>query len=264
MSDVTQQKTAGDEPRMIDGIHPATEVDPEVGVPEDGVDLEAGPQTHPHESVLRGYRAAPVGQPVAAVLVIHENKGLTPYVSDVCRRLARRGYVALAPDLLSRAGGSDAFADHDPAIEALREIPSDQLVEDAIRWDDYLLSQSTRTGRLGVIGFCFGGRLAWRLATCEPRLSAVVAFYGANPPIEAFGSITAPVLGIYGEHDTKVTAQIPDIEATMRDGGKTFRSHVYPGAGHAFHNDLNPRRYHATSARGAWVEAMDWLDGLLC
>lgn len=262
LTDVTQQAPS-DEPRTLQGPYPPSEFDEEAGVALDA-GIAAGWVTHHTDPALQGYSAVPLErEPTASVLVIHENKGVTPYIEDVCRRLARRGYRALAPDLLSRAGGSRSYDVHEPAIAALRDLPTEDLVADLVAWNDELLSNKTTSGRLGVIGFCFGGRTAWRLATVDPRLSVVAAFYGGNPPIEAFGGITAPVLGIYGEKDTKVTGQLPEIEKAMAEGGKSFEYTVFPGAGHAFHNDLNPRRYHAESARLAWVQTMEWFGTLL-
>ena len=244
--------------------YPSNEFDPEIGVPEDDPAIVTSWAHHGPADELRAYVARPSGAAVGGVLVIHENKGLDPYVRDVTRRLAKRGYVALAPDLLSRVGGTPSFAEPAAATAALGEVPVDQMVEDLVGWVSELAAlQDDPSSKLGVIGFCFGGRTAWRLATRDDRFSAVVPLYGGNPPIEQFGTINAPVLAIYGALDEKVNAKIPAIEEAMAEHGKEFEKVIIPDAGHAFHNDSNPARYHPEAGRAAWLHATAWLDRFL-
>jgi carboxymethylenebutenolidase len=216
----------------------------------------------PAESgTVSGYLARPAGAGTApGVLVIHENKGLTPYIESVTRRLAIAGYVALAPDLLSRAGGTASFADPAEATAALGKIMPPELVADLRAALSYLQGLDHVNGSaLAVLGFCFGGGLAWRLATEDSRLSGAIPFYGPIPPLEAVPGITAPVFAIYGELDERITSKLPVIEEAMSEHGKDFDVAVYSGAQHAFHNDTNPDRYNPEAAEQAWSAALEHL-----
>ena len=196
-----------------------------------------------------------------AVLVIHENKGLVPYIENTARRLAERGYVAVAPDLLSRVGGTGSFEGPNEVTKALGEISGDDIVADVravlaeVADLDYVDSE-----RLGILGFCFGGGVAWRVLTKEPRLRVGVPFYGPIPEADAVPGIQAPVLAVYGELDERITSTLPTIQEAMSQHGKTFEPVVLPNAQHAFHNDTNPDRYNAEAAGKAWEEAVQWLD----
>lgn len=213
------------------------------------------------DSDVLTYLAKPKeGAALPGVIVIHENKGLVPYVEDVARRLAREGFVAVAPDLLSRRGGTGAFADPADATSALGTIGRDELVEDLIAAVSYLASDdSVQPERIGVIGFCFGGGMAWRLITKDSRVRAAVPFYGPNPPLEDVPDIKASVLAIYGGLDDRINAGIDDIVLAMEQNNKEFEKIVYPGAQHAFHNDANPDRYHPEAAAASWERALEWL-----
>ena len=199
--------------------------------------------------------------PAPAVVLIHENKGLVPYIADTARRLAAAGYVAVAPDLLSRFGGTGAFVKQEDAIAAIASLDQADVVADvraAVAWaaeQDFV-----RADRIGVLGFCYGGGVAWRTLTVEPRLAAGVPFYGPIPEDDAVPGITAPVLAVYGETDQRITSMLPAIRESMQRHGKTFEPLVLEGAGHAFHNDTNPDRYQPEAARQAWQAAVDWLD----
>lgn len=190
------------------------------------------------------------------ILVIHENRGLTPHIRDVARRFAKLGFVALAPDLLTPKGGADSFADPAEAIAALGTLDRDAMVADLLASLDELSSlPEVDSSRLGVTGFCFGGGMAWRVATKSPQLRAAVPFYGSIPPLDDVPGIGASVLAIYGGLDERINAGIPDIEKAMADNGKSFEKEIYDGAEHAFHNDTNPDRYHPEAARAAWSRA---------
>ena len=208
------------------------------------------------------YLAKPKGgSALPGVVVIHENKGLVPYVEDVARRLAGEGFVAVAPDLLSRRGGTGAFSESTEATSALGTISRDDLVEDLMATVSMLSAEgSVDPTRVGVIGFCFGGGMAWRLITKDSRIKAAVPFYGPNPPLEDVPNIRASVLAIYGGLDDRINAGIDDITTAMERNGKVFEKIVYPGAQHAFHNDANPDRYHAEAAAQAWEQALAWLN----
>lgn len=202
--------------------------------------------------------AAPV------VIVIHENKGLVPYIKNTARRLAAEGYVAAAPDLLARVGGTISFEEASKATEAIRDLDPQGMVDDVRA---VLTEVSGRddvdADKAGIIGFCFGGGVAWRVLTQEPRLKAGVPFYGPTPDEDAVPNIQAPVLGIYGELDERITSQLPGIREAMEKHGKEFSVVVLPDAQHAFHNDTNPDRYNPKAAEKAWRTAVDFLDDTL-
>jgi carboxymethylenebutenolidase len=238
-------------------------IDHAVTVGEDDDALHSQTITvHSQGVEVRAYLAVPTGGIAApAIVVIHENKGLVPYIRDVARRLAKAGYVALSPDLVSRAGGTDSFADEAEVIAALGKLGPDELVADLRACVSELAGrQDVRSDRLGAIGFCFGGGMVWRLATKDSRIRAAVPFYGRNPPLEDVGEINAAVLAVYGGEDARINAGIGEIESAMQQHGKIFEKAVLPGAGHAFHNDTNPARYHQNAAHEAWSTATNWFQ----
>ncbi len=213
---------------------------------------------------LRGYLARPSARgrhPL--VLVCHENRGLTPHIEDVTRRLARAGYVGLAVDLLSRQGGTPAIADAAQVPQLLGQAPPEQAVADFQAGLRYAQAQPfTAPGPVGMTGFCYGGGVTWRVATKTPAVKAAVPFYGPPPRAEDVPGLQAAVLAFYGETDTRINSMIPDIEAAMRASGKTFEPVIFPGVGHAFHNDTG-RNYNADAARAAWTRTLAWFDRYL-
>lgn len=197
------------------------------------------------------------------VVVIHENKGLVEHIKDVARRLAKAGYVDLAPDLLSREGGTDHFTELTELQSTLMRIPPEAFMADLGASLDHLKGQPfVAPDRLGATGFCFGGGLVWRLSTKRQDLKATVPFYGAAPPAEDVPNIKAVVLAIYGELDQRINAGIPALEVALIAAGIRYEKIVYPGAAHAFHNDTGPN-YHPEAARDAWARALAHLDGHL-
>ena len=216
----------------------------DINIPADGAQLKA------YLARPRGGGSGP------GVVVIHENRGLTPYLRDVADGLASSGYTAVAPDLLSRDGGTESIADIASMISG---IPKERLVGDLQSTARYLKSQPGMT-RIGVIGFCFGGGLVWALATANQDLAAAVPFYGMNPPLEAVPNIRAAVYAVYGELDERINQGIPAITEAIKAAGTTHEMKVYPGAGHAFHNHTNAERYNASAATAAWADALAWLD----
>lgn len=235
--------------------------DQSVLVPEDDVAVSDTELSTP-VGLIKAYIAAPrIDSTVPAIVVIHENKGLVPYIKNVARRLATEGYIAVAPDLLSSHGGTDSFENPADATKALAERSREDLVADVRAViADIATRDDVNADQIGIIGFCFGGGVSWQVLAQEPRLKAGVPFYGPTPSADAVPGITAPVMGIYGELDQRITGMLPDIEAAMESNGKTFKSVVFPGAQHAFHNDTNPDRYNAEAAASAWREAVGWLD----
>jgi carboxymethylenebutenolidase len=210
------------------------------------------------DAPVSAYLARPAnGQAAPVILVCHENRGLTDHIRDVARRLAKAGYVALAVDLLSRSGGTAAL-DSGAVPGILGNTLTEQFIQDFTSGYDYLLAQPyVQTGRVGMVGFCFGGGVTWRVATKWAELKAAVPFYGPHPPVEDVAGIQAAVLAIYAENDQRINAGIPAIEEAMRAQGKIYEKVIYPGADHAFHNDTSSR-YKPDSARDAWARALDW------
>ncbi len=192
------------------------------------------------------------------VLVIHENKGLTDYIKDVTRRVAKAGYVGLCVDLLSRAGGTAAHPEEGERTGILGQLPPDQALADLSSGLDYLKSQGgANPDRLGVVGFCFGGGYTWRIATKRPDLKAGVPFYGPNPPLEDVPNIKAAMLGIYGGEDSRITSKVPELEDALKKAGITHEIKIYEGANHAFHNDTG-QNYKPDAAKDAWEKTLNW------
>ena len=195
-----------------------------------------------------------------AVVVLHENRGLVDHIRDVARRLAKAGYVALAPDLLSRQGGTGAFASPAEAIEGIRKVDEEIVTKDLTGAINYLKSQNyVRANKIGVVGFCWSGGQATLILTRNRDLAAGVVYYGRNPnDLDDVKNITAPVLASYGEKDERITAGVPALVEAMKKHGKSFEHKIYPGAQHAFNNDTNPQRYNAEAAKDAWGRTLDF------
>ncbi|HEX5418044.1 MAG TPA: dienelactone hydrolase family protein [Chloroflexota bacterium] len=217
-------------------------------------------------ATILGYLARPKNrpsgaEPLPAVLVCHENRGLTEHILDVTRRLGKAGYVALAVDLLSRDGGT---AKVDPAqVAANLTANPDQNVADFQAGFTYLQTlPEVKKGATGMIGFCFGGGVTWLSIEQIPGIKAAVPFYGPNPPLPEVSKIQAAVLGIYGGADQRIDAGIPAIEQAMKDNGKVFEKIVYPGANHAFNNDTGAS-WNPDAAYDAWAKTLDWFKKYL-
>jgi carboxymethylenebutenolidase len=241
---------------------PAATGDPTVNVAKDDPAIVAMMTEFPGEggATLMGYMARPAGDgrfPV--ILVCHENRGLTPHIQDVTRRLAKAGYVGLAVDLLSRQGGTAGIGDADvPSL--LGQLPEGQPVQDFGSGLAFLRTQPFADAtKAGMVGFCYGGGVTWRVAAKTPDLRAAVPFYGPAPAVADVPGIQAAVLAIYAEQDARINAGIPEIEAAMQQNGKTFEKMIYPGVNHAFHNDTGPR-YNREQAQAAWARTLAWFD----
>ena len=205
--------------------------------------------------LLGAWAAAP--KPKGAVLVIHENRGLTPHFHDLVKRFAAVGYSALCVDLLSPEGGTDSFTDPAAAPTALSKAPMERLVGDLRAGIDEL-ERRVSGAKIGAVGFCFGGGMTWNLLNVgEARLAAAVPFYGPAPETPDFSKAKAAVLAIYGELDARVNATRPRAEAALDKAGLTHKILVFPGADHAFFNDTGPR-FNAEAAAQAWTEVLDW------
>ena len=210
---------------------------------------------------IGAYLTRPKGEgSLPAVVVLHENRGLVDHIRDVARRLAKAGYVALAPDLLSRQGGTGSFASPVEAIEGVRKVDEEVVTKDLTGSINYLKGQSyIRANKIGVVGFCWSGGQATLILTRNRDLAAGVIYYGRNPnDLDDVKNISAPVLASYGEKDERITAKVPELVEAMKKHGKSFEYKIYPGAQHAFNNDTNPQRYNPEAAKDAWSRTLEF------
>jgi len=238
---------------------PPSEPQSPFSVPEDDPDVSGSDVTFPSgDDEIMGYLVRPAAEGVyPAILVCHENRGLNPHIRDVARRFAKNGYVALAIDLLAREGGTDAH-DRDAVPGLLTEAGADRHVGDFIAGAEYLQTLDEVDGeRMGMIGFCFGGGITWRVATALPSLDAAVPFYGPAPELDQVPNIQAAVLGVYAEQDERINAGIEPLQAALEEAGTTHQINLYPGVNHAFHNDTG-QRYVEEQATQAWQDALAW------
>ncbi len=237
--------------------------DPQATEPTSG--LASGEVEFPAtDTTLRAYLARPAGEgPHPAVLVCHENRGLTEHIKDVARRLASAGYFGLAVDLLSRLGGTEAVADSSQIPGMLSNQPPDQFVRDFTDGWRWLQTQpQVRTDGVGMVGFCFGGGVTWRVAIGLAEVRAAVPFYGPHPDPSELASIQGAVLAIYAGRDDRINQSIPAIEAEMLRLGKPYEKVIYPNTDHAFHNDTGSR-YDAAAATDAWARTLAWFGRYL-
>jgi carboxymethylenebutenolidase len=228
----------------------------------------AGPSPRPTEAItfagpdgrtLQGAWAT-ADESRGAVLVIHENRGLTDHIRSVAGRLAASGYSSLAIDLLSEEGGTASFADEAEVTAALNNVPDTRLVADMKAAIDEL-ERRAPDAKIGAVGFCFGGGMVWSLlASGEPRLAAAAPFYGPLPDGADFaGSPNAAVLGVYAEQDDRVNATRDAAAKALQEAGLVHEIVTFPNAGHAFFNDTG-QRYNATAAAAAYQKLTDWFD----
>ena len=211
---------------------------------------------------VRGYLVRPAGAEgrLPGVLVVHENRGLNPYIKDVARRAAKAGFMALAPDGLTSVGG---YPGNDAAGRELQQtIDGTKLMNDFFAGYEHLAGRDDSTGRVGAVGFCYGGGVCNALAVAYPELSASVPFYGRQAASEDVGRIQAPLLLHYAGLDERINAGWPDYEAALKAHGKTYAAHIYPDVNHGFHNDSTPR-YDAAAAELAWSRTIDWFNRYL-
>jgi carboxymethylenebutenolidase len=200
---------------------------------------------------MKGYLAKPKqGGPFPAVIVVHENRGLNPHIKDVARRMALEGFVALAPDFLSGLGGTPE--NEDEARTRFSELKPAGVTADAIATVEYLKTVPGSTGKVGAVGFCWGGGVVNNLAVASPDLGAAVAYYGAQPKAEDVPRIKASLMLHYGGLDDRINAGIPAFEAALKQAGKDYQVFVYQGANHAFNNDTSAARYDKPAADLAW------------
>jgi len=209
-------------------------------------------------ATLISYAAKPAsGKPAGGILVVHENRGLLPHIKDVVRRVATAGFTGLSIDLLSRQGGADKLSDQAAYIAALAKQPVPDMVSDLMQ----ALSVLSGTGvgsKIGMTGFCFGGGMVWNTLVAGADVKAAVPFYGPKPTdITNLAKTKAAVYAVYAEQDTAISGTKDQMMAALAQAGVPHDSMVYPGVGHAFHNDTGAR-YNAVQAEAAWVATIEW------
>lgn len=223
----------------------ATQVDPSDPTIETG--RLSYPSPRGHGSVSAYYARPPKSEGrKAGVLVIHENRGLNPYIEDVTRRMAKAGFIAMAPDGLTSKGGYPGNDDEGRTLQ--REVDPEKLLNDFFAGFEFLRGHDETTDRVGAVGFCYGGGVVNALAVAYPELAAGVPFYGRQPPVEDVASIRAPLLIQYAELDKRINEGWPAFEAALKAHDKTYTMHMYPGVNHGFHNDTTPRYDNAAAS----------------
>jgi carboxymethylenebutenolidase len=198
-------------------------------------------------------RPAQASGKLPAVLVVHENRGLNPHIEDVARRLALAGYLAFAPDALAPLGGYPG--DEDKARALFAQLDQSKTRQDFIAAAGVLKARPEGNGRIGVVGFCYGGGVAHMLATQLPDLAAAVPFYGNHPPVEDAAKVKAPLLIHFAGVDERINAAWPAYETALRAAGVRYMAHQYPATQHGFHNDTTPR-FDANAAQLAWERTL--------
>jgi carboxymethylenebutenolidase len=206
---------------------------------------------------IKGLLSRPEGQTkkLGGIIVVHENRGLNPHIEDVGRRAALGGFISLAPDALTPFGGYPGTDDQGREMQSKRN--RDEMLEDFIAAFDFLKNHQDCSGKIGVVGFCFGGWIANMMAVRIPELSAAVPFYGGQPAKEDVPKIKAPLLLHYGALDTRVNEGWPAYEAALKENKKEYTGYVYADVNHGFHNDTTPR-YDKPAAELAWKRTMDF------
>jgi carboxymethylenebutenolidase len=211
---------------------------------------------------IRGTLARPANSSgkLPGVLVVHENRGLNLHIKDVARRTGLAGFLALAPDALTPLGGYPGNDDDGRALQ--QQLDRGKMTEDFVAGAAHLKAHPECSGRVGVVGFCFGGGMANTLAVRIPDLAAAVPFYGGQPDAEDVPQIKAPLLLHFASLDQRVNAGWPEYEAALKANGVTYTAHMYEDANHGFHNDTTPR-YDEAAAKLAWQRTIDFFNQML-
>jgi carboxymethylenebutenolidase len=214
---------------------------------------------------VKAYTAKPGNlkkrEKLPGVLVIHENRGLNEHIEDVARRAALAGYFAIAPDGLSVAGG--APADQEAARDLFGKQDPARIAGDVLAAVPWLAADASSSGKIGVVGFCYGGGLALRAAVEAVGVDAAVCFYGAQLPADIVPRLKAPILLNYAGEDARINAGIPDFRAALDAAKVSYSLNMYPGTQHGFHNDSSTARYNEAAARLAWARTIDFFDTYL-
>jgi carboxymethylenebutenolidase len=231
-------------------------------VPKDDGRIKAEYLTYPSpqgSGTMRGYFARPAkaSGKLPGVVVIHENRGLNPYIEDVARRLAVLNFIAIAPDALTPVGGYPG--DEDKARELFAKLDVGKRAEDLLTAFGYLKSRPECSGKIGAVGFCVGGGIVNQMAVRIPELAAAVPFYGSQPPAADVSKIKAPLLIQYAENDERINKGWPAYEAALKANHVKYEMHMYPNTQHGFHNDATPR-YDEAAAKLAWQRTVDFFN----
>jgi len=197
---------------------------------------------------------------LGGIIVVHENRGLNPYIEDVARRAALAGFITLAPDALTPLGGYPGNDDAGREMQAKRD--KGEMEQDFIDAFNYLKNNKDSNGKVGVVGFCYGGGIANMMAVRLPDLAAAVPFYGSQPDAADVPKIKAPLLLHYASLDTRITGGWPAYEAALKANGKKYQAYIYENANHGFHNDTTPR-YDKAAAELAWKRTIDFFNEYL-
>ena len=207
--------------------------------------------------VMNAYDARPsvIDHKLPAVIVIHENRGLNPYIEDVARRLAVAGFIAFAPDALTPLGGYPGNDDDGRTLQ--RERDRNEMIEDFLAAINFVRDHPDCTGKVGTVGFCFGGEMSMRMAVLDSMLGAAVAYYGRHPDPADAPSVKAPLMLHHGELDERVNASWPAFENALKTAGANYVVYEYADANHGFHNDTTPR-YDETAAETSWKRTTDF------
>jgi carboxymethylenebutenolidase len=211
---------------------------------------------------MKAYVARPKKEgKYAAVVVIHENRGLNPHIEDVARRAASAGYIAIAPDALSPLGGTPA--NEDEARQMFGKLDAQQTINNFAKAFDYAANRKDCNGNFGCVGFCWGGAMANNLAVNVPLLKAAVAYYGRQPEAADVAKIKSAVQLHYGGLDERVNAGIPTYEEALKKASIKYELYIYEGANHAFHNDTSAARYNEAAAKLSWKRTLDFFEKYL-
>jgi carboxymethylenebutenolidase len=247
---------------MLESLRPNYAFAQQIAKDDDRIKTEYLTYPSPQGSgTMRGYFARPAKDGKwPGVVVIHENRGLNPYIEDVARRLAVAGFVAFAPDALTPLGGYPG--DEEKAAKLFAQLDPAKRTEDLVAAVGFLKSRPECTGKVGAIGFCFGGGMVNTFAVRLPDLGAAVPFYGAQPSAADTAKIKAPLLIHYAGLDDRINAGWPAFEAALKANGVQYEMHMYPGTNHGFHNDTTPR-YDEEAAKSAWLRTIAFLNAHL-
>lgn len=235
-------------------------------VPKDDPRLKAEMLEYPSpkgSGTMKGYlvRPAQSGGKLPGILVVHENRGLNPHIEDIARRLALENYITFAPDALTPLGGYPA-AGEDEARALFAKLDQSKTREDMIAAVGVLKARPECTGKVGAVGFCYGGGIVNMLATKVPDLAAAVPFYGNTPPTDDIPNIKAPLLLHYAENDQRINDMWPAYEAALKAANVKYTMYKYPGTQHGFNNDTTPR-YDEAAAKLAWQRTLDFFNAHL-
>lgn len=250
-------------PAILEYLLPKYEEKQQVRADDDRLKIETIEYDSPKGGgKIKGQLARPANnqEKLPGIVVVHENRGLNPHIADVARRGALAGFITLAPDALSPLGGYPGTDDEGRTLQAKRN--RDEMLEDFIAGFEYLKNHESCTGKVGVVGFCFGGWISNMMAVKVPDLGAAVPFYGGQPAAEEVPNIKAPLCLHFAGLDERVNAGWPDYAKALQENNKEYSAHLYPGVNHGFHNDSTPR-YDWDAANLAWERTIDFFRAKL-